>query len=323
MEKENPKIKAYYIGEKKLITLMMKMESDVVVMTMPDLDNYHIKRSYIRKDIEYIYIPHGMDSLNLTMRTGSMDHFDTVFATGKHQMDEGIKTNEVYNLKDRKLVKWGYSLLDDMLKDYQEDKSNDTNTILIAPSWQKDNIVDLCLEELLDNLGDTKYQIIVRPHPQQVRHMREKFDRLKEKYSDKSNITIQTDFSSNNTVFNASLLITDWSAIAYEYAFTTKKPVIFINTPVKIMNPEYEKIGITPFNIWTRNELGKVIEVDRINTVAETVEDVLNNVNIYNEKIAKILEEYVYNIGESSEVGAKYIVQTIQNKIMEKKGGKV
>mgnify|MGYP003292124308 CR=1 FL=1 len=160
MEKENPKIKAYYIGEKKLITLMMKMESDVVVMTMPDLENYHIKRSYIRKDIEYIYIPHGMDSLNLTMRTGSMDHFDTVFTTGKHQMDEGIKTNEVYNLKDRKLVEWGYSLLDDMIKDYQEDKSNDTNTILIAPSWQKDNIVDLCIEELLNELKNKNYNII-------------------------------------------------------------------------------------------------------------------------------------------------------------------
>ena len=28
---------------------MMKMDADVVVMTMPDIENYHIKRSYIRK----------------------------------------------------------------------------------------------------------------------------------------------------------------------------------------------------------------------------------------------------------------------------------
>ena len=52
---------------------MMKMDADVVVMTMPDIENYHIKRSYIRKDINYVYVPHGMDSLNMTMRTGSMD----------------------------------------------------------------------------------------------------------------------------------------------------------------------------------------------------------------------------------------------------------
>lgn len=322
LEKENPKIKAYYIGEKKLITLMMKIEADVVVMTMPDLQNYHIKRSYIKKDIEYIYIPHGMDSLNLTMRTASMNHFDTVFTTGKHQMDEGIKTNEVYNLKDRKLVKWGYSLLDDMIKDYQKEQKNDKDTILIAPSWQKDNIVDLCLEELLDNLGKSKYQIIVRPHPQQVRHMQEKFEKLKEKYREKTNIIIQTDFTSNKTVFNASLLITDWSAIAYEYAFTTKKPVIFIDTPMKIMNPEYEKIDVIPFNIWTRNEIGQAIKVEEINQIKEKVDEILNNANKYNEKITKIVNEYVYNIGNSSEIGAKYIVQAIQEKISKKKEDK-
>ena len=324
MEKENPKIKAYYIGEKKLITLMMKLESDVVIMTMPDLENYHIKRSYIKKDIEYIYIPHGMDSLNLTMRKGSMDHFDTVFTTGKHQMEEAIKTNEVYNLKDRKLIEWGYSLLDDMIKDYNETKAKekDIKTILIAPSWQKDNIVDLCLEELLEQLSKTKYQIIVRPHPQQVRHMKEKFDKLKEKYSDNNNIIIQTDFSSNNTVFNASLLITDWSGIAYEYAFTTKKPVIFIDTPMKIMNPEYKVLNIEPFNIWARDEIGQVVKVEQIDSIGKTIDNIFNNTNQYNQKIAKMVGEYVYNLGNSSEIGGKYIVQTIQNKIKEKRGEK-
>ena len=54
LSKKETNIRPYYIGEKKLITLMMKMDADVVVMTMPDLENYHIKRSYLRKDIEYI-----------------------------------------------------------------------------------------------------------------------------------------------------------------------------------------------------------------------------------------------------------------------------
>lgn len=59
-------------------------------------------------------------------------------------------------------------------------------------------------------------------------------------------------FSSNDTVFNADLIITDWSGIAYEYAFTTLRPVLYINTPMKIMNPEYEKIGVVPINIFMR-----------------------------------------------------------------------
>ena len=42
----------------------------------------------------------------------------------------------------------------------------------------------------------------------------------------------------------------------------------------------------------------------------------------YSEKIEKMLKEYVYNIGKSSEVGAQYILKSIKNKIEEKKGGK-
>ena len=54
LEKKEPKIRGYYIGENKLITLMMKMDADMVVMTTPDLQKYHIKKSMVRDDIEYV-----------------------------------------------------------------------------------------------------------------------------------------------------------------------------------------------------------------------------------------------------------------------------
>ena len=320
MEKNNKNIKAYYIEEKKLITLMMQMDADVVVMTMPDIDNYHIKRSYVRKDIEYIYIPHGMDSINLTMRNRSINNYDTIFTTGKYQKEEQEKTNEIYNLKDRKLFEWGYSLLDDMINEYSKNPvKNEKKTVLIAPSWQKDNIVDLCLDEVLDSLKQGDFNVVVRPHPQQVRHMKEKFENMKEKYKDNKNIEIQTDFSSNNTVFSADLLITDWSAIAYEYSFTTKKPVLFIDTPMKIMNPEYQKIDVEPFNIWVRNEIGEVVSVDNCKDINKVVSKMLEEGKKYEEKINKLVNDSVYNIGKSGEVGAGYIINTIQEKINKRK----
>lgn len=319
LEKENSQIKAYYIEEKKLITMMMKMDCDVFVMTMPDLQNYHIKRSYLRKDIEYIYIPHGMDSLNLTMRNCSMNHYDTVFVTGKYQEEEAIKTNKLYNLKNRKIFKWGYTLLDEMINDYEKTKmSSKKKSILIAPSWQKDNIVDLCLDELLEELKNNNYNIIVRPHPQQVRHMRDKFEQMKEKFKNNKNIVIQTDFSSNDTVFNADLMITDWSGIAYEYAYTTKKPVIFIDTPMKIMNSDYKKIDVEPFNIWARNEIGKVVKVEELKKVNKVIDDMLKNQKDYSKKIEKLVKDSVYNVGNSDEVGANYIINTIQTRIKER-----
>ena len=321
MAKDNNHIKAYYIEEKKLITLMMKMDADVVVMTMPDLENYHIKRSYIRKDINYVYVPHGMDSLNMTMRTGSMDHYDSVLCTGKIQKEEIEKTEEVYNLPKKELVEWGYSLLDEMREDYAKmpKKENDIKSILIAPSWQKDNIVDSCLEDILDNLKGHGYKITVRPHPQHVRHMPEKMEGLKERYKDDTDIEIQTDFSSNSTVFEADLMITDWSGIAYEYAYTTCKPVLFIDTPMKIMNPEYKKIGIEPLNIWMRYEIGRVLKLDEIDKTADTAAKMLAASDTYKDSIDRFVKEYVYNLGSSASVGAKYIIQEIQKAIKRHK----
>lgn len=324
LAKTQNKIRPYFIGEKRLITLMMKMEADVVVMTMPDLENYHIKRSYISKDIEYIYIPHGMDSLNLTMRTGSMDHYDTVFCVGKHQKEEIEKTEVAYGLPKKTLVDWGYSLLDEMREDYAKllHEENAVKKILIAPSWQQDNIVDSCLEQILDNLKGRGYQITVRPHPQHVRHRGEFMEQLKLKYEQDKDVEIQTDFSSNNTVFEADLMITDWSGIAYEYAYTTQKPVLFINTPMKIMNPEYQKIDTVPLNILLREEIGCSLNLDELNQLGDKVQMLLERKDDYYEKIGNFVQEYVYNHGTSSETGAKYIVTAIQRKIKGRKGEK-
>ena len=321
ISQSQPRLKPYYIAEKRLITLMMKLDCDVMVMTMPDIENFHIKRSYVRKDIEYVYVPHCIDSINMTMRTGAVDHYDSVLCVGKHQKEEITNTEAVYGLPHKTLVDWGYTLLDEMRAQYtapaHEDKPG--KKILIAPSWQKDNIVDSCLEEILDTLKGRGYQITVRPHPQEVRLKQAYMEQLEAKYAADRDVEIQTDFSSNSTVFEADLLITDWSGITYEYAFTTLRPVLFIDTPMKVMNPEYEKINTPPINIWMREVIGAVVKPDELEKLPEAVERLLSGRDEYRERIDRFVHEYVYNLGNSGEVGAKYIINEIQKKIKERK----
>lgn len=320
LEKENPRIRAYYIGENRLITLMMKMDADVVVMTMPDLETYHIKRSYLRKDIEYIYVQHGIGSNNMCLRKGCLDHFDTIFCAGIHQKEEVEQTELVYGLPKKNLVELGYPLIDKMRLDYQEatHSVNEKKKILIAPSWQEKNIVDSCLEELLDSLQGKGYDIIVRPHPQEVRLKQEYMNTLKQKY-EPLGIEIQTDFTSNNPILEADILITDWSGISWEYAFTTRRPILFIDTPMRVMNPEYKKIETVPLNILLRDKLGKNLKLDELSKTAETVEYLLQHTAEYSEQIEKLAQQYIYNLGHSSEVGAKYMIDAIKRKIREKK----
>ena len=321
LSKENDQIVPYYIDPNSLITMMMKMDSDIVVMTMPDLETYQIKRSLVRKDIEYINVMHGMGSVNLTYRTGSLDHFDTVFAANRSQKEEIIKTERVNNLPEKTIIKAGYPLIDEMIDSFKKNIKHDSDrkkNILIAPSWQTDNIIDLCLEEILDNLKGNGFEITVRPHPQHVRHMPEKMEYLKKKYEQYRDITIQTDFSSNSTIFEADLLITDWSDISFEFAFVTHKPVLFINTPMKIMNPEYEKIDTIPLNIRTRDIIGTQLEVSEISKILNTVKELLSKEKEFYSAIESLMNEEMYNIGKSLEIGARYIIERVFENIRNK-----
>lgn len=317
MARENDQIRPYYIDSQKLITLMMRMDADVVVMTMPDLETFQIKRSYVRKDVEYIYVPHCTNSLNLTMRDGCVDYFDAILATGKHQREEFEAIQKSHHIENQTIVNAGYPLLDDLYKDYKNmpKSTKDKKTVLIAPSWQKDNIVDSCLNEILDLIKDMDFNIIVRPHPQHVRYMPERMEQLKQKYAENKNIEIQTDFSSNDTIFQADAIITDWSGIAYEYAFATCKPVLFINTPMKIMNPNYEELGIVPFNIWLREKLGGSVDVDELEKLPDMIRDVLDHQSEYYDTIKKYRDEYDYNFEHSGEASARFIIHEVMKKI--------
>jgi len=309
-------IHPYYISQDKyIIPLFMKLDCNIVVMTMPDLEKYHIKRSRVRNNIEYIYVCHGMGSIALTLRKGALDWYDTVFCVGIDSVNEIREMEKLYNTKEKRLVETGYVLIDEMIEQYEKQphKENNTKKILIAPSWQPDNIIDLCIDDLLTELSKISIDVILRPHPQQVKNEPEKFEKLKEKYEKKGgNITIQTDFSSNSPVMEADILITDWSDICWEYAFTTKRPTIFIDTPMKVMNNEYNKIKTVPINISLRNEIGKSINVNQINDINDIIKDMLNRANDYSEHIDKVFHEHIFNIGNSVKLSARYIIRELK-----------
>lgn len=313
---ESEQFKPYYIGENRLIVLMMKLEADIMVMTTPDLENFHLKRSYVKKDIEYIYVPHDVNSANLTFHKDALDHFDTIFVSGIQNKAEIEEREEKYQLSRKNLVEWGSSVIDNMTEAYEEmrknapEEGNGKKTILIAPSWQKDNILDSCIEGLLERLKGEGYRIIVRPHPQYVRHFEGKIDALAKQYA-VDGIEVQKDFSSNKTVYMVDVLVTDWSSIAFEYAFSTLKPVLFINTPMKVVNPEYQELQTRPIDLVLRDKVGISLEPGRLEEASQAVHSLLYDNRFSTESLAALRDTYIYNVGSSGVVGARYIIEKL------------
>ena len=321
LAKSNDKIRPYYIGEKKLITLMMKMDADMVVMTMPDLDNFHIKRSYVKKDVEYVYMYHGITNSHMVARKGCFDNYDTIMCVGPHQVEEIRETEAMYGLKEKRLIECGYDLIERKVSEYEsrEHAVHDKKIILIAPSWQEDNILDYCLDDVVKNIVSDEYNVIIRPHPEYIKRFNHKVEQIFEKYRDiiGKGLEIETDFSSD--VFEADLLITDWSTVAYEYSFVTKKPTLFIDTPMKVLNKEYVKYKLKPVDITWRNMAGKSISPENLENIGKAVRELLDGSEEYSKKIGEMRNTCLFNFGSSSKVAGKYIIDSLLRRMENKK----
>ncbi len=314
--KTEQRIKPYFISSQRMITVFMKMDADIVLMTTPDLENYQYKRSYVRKDIEYIYVVHGPMSTHMVMNNGCLDHFDTIFCVGEFQIPEIRKQEEIYKLPEKNLVVCGYGFLEKLYRDYQNTKENEREKkkILIAPSWQEDNILDSCIDSLLDGLLGKGFSVHLRPHPEYVKRYRPKLDRILSKYEGAKDFVCELDFSDSSSIYNSDILITDWSATAYEFSYVTLKPSVFINTKPKIYNKEYKQIGIEPLEITLRDKIGRSFNPDSLDGIANAVNEMIDNADEYEKIILEARNKYVANFGESGKVAGRYIVNSLIEK---------
>ncbi|MBQ3300553.1 MAG: YidC/Oxa1 family membrane protein insertase, partial [Eggerthellaceae bacterium] len=326
-EKE-PRIKAYYIGEKRAITLMMKMDADMVVTTLGDLDNYYIKRSYVRDDIEYVYMFHHMTSLPLTSTKGEYANYDTLLCVGPHQVAEDERMEELYGTKKKKHVEAGYELLDENIANYErlvaEGKTvHEKPVVLIAPSWQDDNILDLCIDDMLSSLMGRGWRVIVRPHPEYTKRYRPRWEALQARYEGVSEdeLYFERDFSSNETVFTSDILITDWSSVFCEFSFSTLKPCIFMDTPMKVQNPDWEEVGIMPTDITLRNKVGRSVDPANASTVGDVVASMLETQGDWRDAIETVRNECIFNLRHGGEAAGEYLLSEML-KIQEERATK-
>ena len=156
-------------------------------------------------------------------------------------------------------------------------------------------------------------RLIIRPHPQYVRLYPERIAAVEARYREQfgEDFILQTDFSSTDTVYNSDLLITDWSNVAFEFAFSTCKPVLFINTPMKVMNPEYQKIPVEPFEIRIRADLGGELELGELDRAGAAAADLLSRPEEFREHIRQVRAREIFNPGHGAEAAGRYIISRL------------
>ena len=191
---------------------------------------------------------------------------------------------------------------------------NNKKNILIAPSWGKQNLLESVGVELVKILLDAGYHVTVRPHPMTVKKSPKVIKQIKERFEKNPDFLLDTNTSSFEQLFSSYALITDWSGIGYEYAFVCERPVIYVDVPKKAHNKEYEKIQLIPFEISIRDKIGEVVSIQNIENIPKRIEFLYNHINDFQNKIQKIRNDAIFNIGESGKVTANEIIRIINEK---------
>ena len=321
LKNKNENVRVFYIGDSELekMNFFLRLKAKMLIMTMPDLGSFHIKRSK-EFPVHYIYTFHSMNSTHMEFQKGAFDEFDSIFCVGQYQVRELRATEQLYNLKQKNLVECGYGLLDKLIKlgsSFTEKKNllkNNKKNILIAPSWGKQNLLESIGVELVKILLDAGYHVTVRPHPMTSKKSPKIIKQILEKFEKNTDFLLDTNTSSFEQLFSSYALITDWSGIGYEYAFVCERPVIYVDVPKKAHNKEYEKIGLVPFEISIRDKIGEIISVQNIETIPERIEFLYSHDNNFENKVQKIRNDAIFNIGESGKVTANEIIRIISEK---------
>lgn len=305
---DNHKYKSLLIDNGYMRNWFFKnLNSYILVTTMPDIGNYQLVKS--KNTNFFIYTQHSLMSPNCSYRTGSFNNYDIIFCSGEYMINEHRKAESFYKLPKKILVEHGYTRLDKLLHDYSSYVKppqilTEQKKALLAPSWNKDGIIETDLvEDIIQSVIDQNYLITLRPHPESLKVSSSKLQSIFDKFASNPSFKYEDSIISNDSLFESDVLITDWSGIALEYAFALKKPVLYVNTPQKILNADYKKLNIEAFESIHRDKIGIIWNCN------DPIDDLIENHNIETVKC----EQYIFNIGKCDDVGASYIIDLIEN----------
>ncbi|HEY0158841.1 MAG TPA: CDP-glycerol glycerophosphotransferase family protein [Thermoanaerobaculia bacterium] len=304
---------AYWVGSGGARTVLFRtIEADAFVMTLSDLEQFHLKRS--AHPVHYFYVFHSIASTHRVYREHAFDAYDTILCVGPHHFTELRRAEEVYGLPPKRLVEHGYGRLDTLIADLATKEipppQDGVTRVLLAPSWGESSMVRQGLEPAIEVLLTAGFEVSLRLHPMTVRHHPRLAQELVRRYEGRR-FRFDPDVSTTEALLAADIMISEWSGAPLEYAFARQRPVIFVDTPPKIHNPNHARIGLPALEADIRDQIGKVVAPGELARLPQVVAELVRDAPSWHERIGRIRDETVFNVGRSGDAGAAQILGTL------------
>jgi YidC/Oxa1 family membrane protein insertase len=84
---------------------------------------------------------------------------------------------------------------------------------------------------------------------------------------------------------------------------------LYIDVPAKARNDWWPTLEMEPFESYVRDKIGAIVHPDSLVAVPDEIMQLLENPAAFRESVAKLREEWVFNLGSSAQAGAKAIAE--------------
>jgi YidC/Oxa1 family membrane protein insertase len=306
----NANVHPFYIGGGSLRTIFFAMlDADILLTTMPDLGLSYIKKS--PHQVKYVYLHHSLVSMHMAYREGAFDCFDVILCAGPHHESEARARQGVVGREGAVLVPHGYGRLDRLLQTgVQGPRSSSCSgplKVLFAPTWGNEPELEVVGAEMIRKLMAAGLRVTFRPHPMTLARAPALIRDFRQRFGRDGLFRLDDDVDSIGPLVESDIMITDWSGAAFDFAFGLERPVLFVDLPKKVRNPNHGLIGIEPVELSLRGQLGRVIAVRDAPNIAQHVLDMMSEPTRWRQSVQELRGRTVYNVGRSGYVGARYL----------------
>lgn len=302
-------VEGFCIGDGLIRTICFQwLQAGVMVMTMLDFDKLQLRRSV--HPVSYVYVFHTLVSSHRADRADSYDGYDAILCAGPHQMREIRKREELLDLPGKQLIAHGYRRLEELstLRRPPPDLSGDESVhIVLAPSWGDQTILNLCGAELIRVLLDAGFRLTLRPHYQTAHATPGVIKSLRAEFGVHPAFELVEEMAETDSLLDSHIMITDWSGAGIEYGLGLEKPVLYIDVPPKARNDWWPELGMEPFESHVRDKIGAVVSPEALDEVPARVRELLGNPGALARDVEALLDEWVFNYGNSVTEGAHAI----------------
>ncbi|MGM0632221.1 MAG: CDP-glycerol glycerophosphotransferase family protein [Pseudomonadota bacterium] len=308
-------LEPFWIGDGSVRTLFFAgLRCRILLMTLPDLHSYQLKRS--PHGVHYVYLHHSMVSTHMVYRAAAFDHFDTVLCAGPHHIEEIRARERQQGLPAKQLVEHGYGRLDSILAQSVPGPlarpDDEPSQVLVAPSWGPQALLERHGAAVIRPLLEAGLQVVLRPHPRTLRHAADVVEAIVREFERHEAFTLDVDTDGKGYLLGSDLMVSDWSGAALEFALGLERPVVFVDVPRKVNNPDYEALDIEPLEARIREQIGRVVAPDELPSLGPVCQAVLREPHQWQQAIVEARRQWVFNPGDSGRVAADWLHRLLQ-----------